>query len=138
MELEEGTIVFVSDSSDSHIAKRNVLVHTKTCSGKADGEPIAAVLNGADFKSVKSLKAALRKILQEVHTDEHDDCVIEAVYYVCKGKRNLPLVSIVNETGIKQALEEYPESQKNGHRSTALLRLACDWHKKGTKQNVSK
>lgn len=38
---------------------------------------------------------------------------------------------MVNDNGIQQALDEYPIRQKNGHLSTAPLRLVVDRHIKG-------
>jgi len=134
----ETSVVFVRDCP-----KRNVLIHYKTRDGKADGEPIVSFLNEEALKSVKNLNAEVKTVLQRDvlsqagqgqeldYNTEDNVIVIDALYYVTKGRRNLPVVSIVNEAGINQALKEYPEMQKNGHRSTALLRLACDWHKKG-------
>ena len=84
-----------------------------------------------------SQRAEIKRVLQDVQSqgspNKHNEgvIVIDAIYYVPKGKRSFPLVTIVIEDGIHQALKEYPEIQRNGHRYTTILRLACDWNRKG-------
>lgn len=122
-------------------SERNVFVYTKSREGKADGEPVAVSIAHESFESLKNLKCAIKKtVLQDVQfggqapsaSQRNDSAiVIDNIYYVLKGKKTLPIVAIINEDGITQALNEYPLTQKNGHRSTVQLRLACDWHWRG-------
>ena len=59
------------------------------------------------------------------------DVIVDKLYFVKKSSRSLSLTGVAGDDGVLAASLEYPIRQKNGKKSTAITKLACDLHKKG-------
>ena len=59
------------------------------------------------------------------------DVIVDKIYVVNKSSRSLSLRGLVGDDRVLAASLEYPLRQKNGKRSTAIIKLACDWHRRG-------
>ena len=59
------------------------------------------------------------------------DVIVDKIYVVNKSSQSLSLTGLVGDDGVLAASLEYPLGQKNGKRSTAIIKLACDWHSRG-------
>ena len=76
-------------------------------------------------------KAAIRSSVAEVECVPLGDVVVDKLYFVKKRSKTLALTVLVGDSGGLAACLEYPLRQENGRKSTAVIKLACDWHKKG-------
>jgi len=119
----------IEDSSvSSIISGRQALLYVNTKDGKARGVPTNCFL--PEEESFSAWKGVIRRSIAELESIAVTDVIIEKMYFVNKSSRSLSLTGLVGDD-VLAAMLEYPLRQKNGKKSTAITKLACDWHKKG-------
>ena len=113
----------------SVISGRQAQLYVKTKEGKAKGVPSNCFL--PEEESFSAWKGAIRRSVAEVESVAVSDVIVDKIYVVNKSSRSLSLTGLVGDDGVLAASLEYPLRQKNGKRSTAIIKLACDWHRRG-------
>ena len=113
----------------SIISGRQAQLYVKTKEGKAKGVPTNCFL--PEEESFSAWKGAIRRSVAEVESIAVSDVILDKIYVVNKSSRSLSLTGLVGDDGVLAASLEYPLRQKNGKKSTAIIKLACDWHRKG-------
>ena len=128
--MEDSSVSSMEDSSvSSIISGRQALLYVNAKDGKARGVPTNCFL--PEEESFSAWKGVIRRSIAELESIAVTDVIIEKMYFVNKSSRSLSLTGLVGDDGVLAAMLEYPLRQKNGKKSTAITKLACDWHKKG-------
>ena len=128
--MEDSSVSSMENSSvSSIISGRQALLYVNTKDGKARGVPMNCFL--PEEESFSAWKGGIRRSIAELESIAVTDVIIEKMYFVNKSSRSLSLTGLVQDDGVLAVMLEYPLRQKNGKKSTAITKLACDWHKKG-------
>lgn len=119
----------VSESETGRPGERQGQLYTKTKKGKAVGIPTIVFLPKEE--TFTAWKSSIRSAIAELECISLGDVIVDKIYFITKTSKTLSLMGLIGDSGVLAACLEYPLRQKNGRRSTSILKLACDWHKKG-------
>lgn len=131
----ELSIVETDSEVSSITGGRQVVLYVNTEDGKAKGVPTNCFL--PEEESFSAWKGAVRRSVAELESVAVTDVIVDKLYFVKKSSRSLSLTGLVGDDGVLAVSLEYPIRQKNGKKSTAITKLACDWHKKGRWQHLT-
>ena len=129
MAESESSVVSETESETGRPGERQGQLYTKTKKGKAVGIPTTVFLPKEE--TFTAWKSSIRSAIAELECISLGDVIVEKIYFITKSSKTLSLMGLIGDSGVLAACLEYPLRQKNGRRSTSILKLACDWHKKG-------